>query len=240
MSESHRKIKSFALRCGRMTGGQAAAYESMLPTYGIDFVKQAIDLKALFGNDNPVVLEIGFGMGASLAIQAANNPDQNFIGVEVHTPGVGALLARMKEAEVTNIRIISHDAVEVFEHMIVDNSLHRVQLFFPDPWHKRKHHKRRIVKSEFIQEIRAKLTDEGVFHMATDWEDYAKHMLKEMLAEKGWHNQSQDNSYVPKPEYRPVTKFQKRGEKLGHGVWDLLFQKEQFQKDIVNGEAKDV
>jgi len=129
VSETHRKIKSFALRCGRMTGGQAAAYASMLPVYGIDFVKQPIDLKALFGNDHPTTVEIGFGMGASLAIQAANNPAQNYIGVEVHTPGVGSLLARMKEADVTNIRIISHDAVEVFEHMMVDNSLQSVQLF---------------------------------------------------------------------------------------------------------------
>jgi len=129
--EKMRKIKSFALRCGRMTGGQAAAYESMLPIYGVDFAKQPIDLKALFGNENPVTVEIGFGMGASLAIQAANNPEQNFIGVEVHTPGVGSLLARMKESGVTNIRVISHDAVEVFEHMLVDESLACVQLFFP-------------------------------------------------------------------------------------------------------------
>jgi len=191
--EHHRKIKSFALRCGRMTAGQAAAYESMLPAYGVDFVKKPIDLKTLFGNDNPITVEIGFGMGASLAIQAANHPEQNFISVEVHTPGVGSLLSRMKDADVTNIRIISHDAVEVFEHMIVDNTLQCVQLFFPDPWHKRKHHKRRIVKSEFIQEIRSKLTNDGVFHMATDWEDYAKHMLKEMKAEQGWLNLSDKN-----------------------------------------------
>lgn len=221
------KIKSFALRCGRMTTGQAQAYESMLPVYGVDYVKHAIDLKALFGNDNPITLEIGFGMGASLVTQAANHPLQNFIGVEVHTPGVGSLLSRMKQANVSNIRIISHDAVEVFEHMMVDNSLQCVQLFFPDPWHKRKHHKRRIVKSEFIQAIRSKLIADGVFHMATDWEDYAKHMLKEMLAEKGWQNLAENNDYVPKPESRPITKFERRGERLGHGVWDLMFQKNQ-------------
>ena len=228
--ENRPKIKSFALRCGRMTAGQAAAYESMLPTYGVDFVKQPIDLPTLFGNDNPTTLEIGFGMGASLAIQAAKHPEQNFIGVEVHTPGVGSLLSRMKEADVTNIRIISHDAVEVFEHMIVNNTLKCVQLFFPDPWHKRKHHKRRIVKSEFIQEIRSKLTDEGIFHMATDWEDYAKHMLKEMRAEQGWLNLSETGDYVPKPESRPITKFERRGERLGHGVWDLMFQKDKLKE----------
>lgn len=238
MSLPLRKIKSFALRCGRMTGGQAEAYKSMLPIYGVDFVKQPIDLKELFGNDNPVTLEIGFGMGTSLAIQAANHPELNFIGVEVHTPGVGSLLARMKELELTNIRVISHDAVEVFEFMLVDNSLQNVQLFFPDPWHKRKHHKRRIVKSEFIQAIRSKLNDQGIFHMATDWQDYAKHMLKEMSAETGWKNLSEDNTYIAKPDFRPVTKFEKRGEKLGHGVWDLMFEKDGVSPKSQQKEAQ--
>ncbi len=236
MSLPLRKIKSFALRCGRMTGGQAEAYKSMLPIYGVDFVKHPIDLTELFGNNNPITLEIGFGMGTSLAEQAANHPELNFIGVEVHTPGVGSLLARMKELALTNIRIISHDAVEVFEFMIVDNSLQNVQLFFPDPWHKRKHHKRRIVKSEFIQAIHSKLKDNGIFHMATDWQDYAKHMLKEMLAEKGWKNLSTDNTYVAKPDFRPITKFEKRGERLGHGVWDLMFQKDSLMTELTEKE----
>ncbi len=238
MSENRRKIKSFALRQGRMTAGQAAAYESMLPTYGVDFEKKKLNMTELFGNENPVTLEIGFGMGASLAIQAANNPDKNYIGVEVHRPGVGSLLARMKELEATNIRIISHDAVEVFEHMLIDGCLQCVQLFFPDPWHKRRHHKRRIVKADFIQQIQRKLKLGGIFHMATDWQDYAIHMLKEMQAEKNWRNLSESNDYVPKPEDRPVTKFQNRGEKLGHGVWDLMFTNELSEpKDSKTGAA---
>lgn len=208
-----------------MTAGQTLAYETMMPVYGIQYSPEPIDLIQLFGNNNPITLEIGFGMGASLAQQAAVNPEQNFLGIEVHRPGVGSLLARMSEGGQTNIRVLSHDAVEVFEHMLPDNSLQCVQLFFPDPWHKTRHHKRRIVKPEFVQRIRQKLKVKGIFHMATDWENYAQHMLKVMHAESGWENLSKSNDYVPKPEHRPITKFERRGERLGHGVWDLMFRK---------------
>lgn len=209
-----------------MTTGQASAYQTMMPTYGIEFANQVIDLRELFGNDNPVTIEIGFGMGTSLALQAEKDPQHNFLGIEVHRPGVGSLLARMQESGLTNIRVLPRDAVEVLEHMLADDCLQRAQLFFPDPWHKRRHHKRRIVKPEFVQRIHQKLKVGGVFHMATDWENYAAHMLAVMQAEKGWKNLSTRDDYVPKPSERPITKFQKRGEKLGHGVWDLMFTKE--------------
>jgi len=207
-----------------MTAGQALAFEELMPKYGFDYQLNKLDLAGLFGNDNPVVLEIGFGMGASLAEQAAAMPDTNYLGIEVHRPGVGSLLARIKEGGQTNIRVVSHDAVEVLEHMMPDNALARVQLFFPDPWHKKRHHKRRIVKPDFVQQLHKKLAPEGVFHMATDWENYAEHMLQVMQSEQAWKNLSESNDYVPKPSDRPITKFEKRGERLGHGVWDLMFQ----------------
>ncbi|MBV1910538.1 MAG: tRNA (guanosine(46)-N7)-methyltransferase TrmB [Kangiellaceae bacterium] len=215
-----------------MTAGQSIAYESMMPTFGFEYKKQPLDFQVLFGNSNPVTLEIGFGMGASLAEQAKIYPNRNFIGIEVHRPGVGALLVRMRDMELTNLRLISHDAVEVLGEMIADNSLSLVQLFFPDPWHKRRHHKRRIVKDEFVRLIRAKLTVGGHYHMATDWENYAQHMLRVMQGAKDWSNCSNSNDYVPKPDDRPVTKFQKRGEGLGHGVWDLMFVKESDSLDM--------
>lgn len=207
-----------------MTAGQASAFEELMPKYGFEYQQQMLNLGELFGNDNPVTLEIGFGMGASLAEQAANNPEKNYLGIEVHRPGVGSLLARVREGGQTNVRVVSHDAVEVLEHMIPDNSLARVQLFFPDPWHKKRHHKRRIVKSDFVQQLQKKLRSGGVFHMATDWENYAEHMLEVMRAEQGWGNLSESNDFVPKPDSRPITKFERRGERLGHGVWDLMFQ----------------
>ena len=174
MEEFHRKIRSFVRREGRMTAGQTAAYEELMPVYGLEYEKQKLNLAQLFGNQNPIVLEIGFGMGASLAEQAAKNPDKNFFGIEVHRPGVGSLLARIKESGATNVRVIAHDAIEVLEHMLDDASLDKVQLFFPDPWPKKRHHKRRIVKSDFVQQLRTKLKDGGIFHMATDWENYRR------------------------------------------------------------------
>ncbi len=225
MEQFHRKIRSFVRREGRMTAGQASAYDQLMPTMGFEYAQSPLKFNEVFGNENPVVLEIGFGMGASLAQQAVENPQLNYFGIEVHKPGVGAVLARIKENGAQNLRVISHDAVEVLEHMVLDNSLHKVQLFFPDPWHKKRHHKRRIVKPDFVQQLRKKLVDGGVFHMATDWENYAEHMLEVMQNEQGWSNLSKTNTYVPKPDDRPVTKFQSRGERLGHGVWDLMFTK---------------
>lgn len=208
-----------------MTPGQAHAYESMMPIYGFEYQKEMLDMQTLFGNNNPVALEIGFGMGASLVEQAKLYPNRNYIGIEVHRPGVGSLLVRMKELQVTNIRVISHDAVEVLADMIPDQSLQLLQLFFPDPWHKKRHHKRRIVNQAFVDLVRQKLVTSGHFHMATDWQNYAEHMLEVMLQASGWNNCSADNDFIPKPEDRPVTKFQRRGEGLGHGVWDLMFEK---------------
>lgn len=206
-----------------MTAGQILAYESMMPQYGFSYQKKILDFSRLFANDAPVSIEIGFGMGSSLVEQAKRFPERNYIGIEVHRPGVGALLLQMKEQQVTNIRVISHDAVEVLSDMVANYSIELIQLFFPDPWHKRKHHKRRIVNPEFVQLLHSKIKNGGHFHMATDWQDYAKQMLKVMLASQGWKNCSETNDYIPKPENRPVTKFQKRGEGLGHGMWDLMF-----------------
>lgn len=213
-----------------MTAAQASAFEELMPRFGVDYVQQPLSLSELFGNDLPVTLEIGFGMGASLAQQAFENPAQNFLGIEVHRPGVGSLLARIRENGATNVRVMVHDAVEVLEHMLADQSLQKVQLFFPDPWPKTKHHKRRIVNSEFVQRLHKKLVVGGVFHMATDWQNYAKHMLTVMQNEAGWVNLSTNNDYVPKPDDRPVTKFQARGEKLGHGVWDIMFRKQPIEE----------
>ncbi|GGI73158.1 tRNA (guanosine(46)-N7)-methyltransferase TrmB [Shewanella gelidii] len=220
-----RKVRSFVLREGRLTKGQAQAMEQQWPVMGIDYSDQAIDLNEVFGRDADTVLEIGFGMGASLVEMAKAAPSENFIGIEVHKPGVGACLADAAAAEVTNLKVFHHDAVEVLEHTIADNSLARVQLFFPDPWHKKRHHKRRIVQTEFAELILRKLKVGGVFHLATDWENYSEHMLEVMSAVDGYRNQSKTNDFVERPEHRPLTKFEARGQRLGHGVWDLMFEK---------------
>ncbi len=220
-----RRIKSFVKREGRLTAGQAKALEDHWSTMGQDYQPDMLNLEAMFGRSAPIVLEIGFGMGKSLVEMAKNEPDKDFIGIEVHRPGVGACLAEASAQGVTNLRVFEHDAVEVLEHCIPDNSLARVQLFFPDPWHKKRHHKRRIVKPEFVECLRTKLAVGGVFHMATDWENYAEHMLEVMSAAEGYKNQSETNTYVPRPDNRPLTKFENRGHRLGHGVWDLMFEK---------------
>src|SRR5699024_242846 len=173
----------------------------------------------------PLVLEIGFGMGHSFVEMAHNEPEINFLGIEVHLPGVGACLALAEEEQVENIRVMCHDAIEVLQNCIADNSLHRVQLFFPDPWHKTKHHKRRIVQPAFVQLLHRKLAPQGVLHMATDWQNYAEHMLEVMKDAEGYRNLSTTGDYVPRPSNRPLTKFEKRGQRLGHGIWDLQFQK---------------
>lgn len=220
-----RKVQSFVKREGRLTKGQAAALEKYWPTMGIDYQSEAISLTETFGNDAPVVLEIGFGMGQSLVEMASNEQDKNFIGIEVHTPGVGACLAAAAEAGLKNLRVMEHDAVEVLKNTIADNSVSRVQLYFPDPWHKKRHHKRRIVQPEFVQLLRQKLKTDGLFHMATDWENYAEHMLEVMETQEGYQNTSETNQYVPRPDFRPLTKFEQRGHRLGHGVWDLIYRK---------------
>ncbi|EMI5490967.1 tRNA (guanosine(46)-N7)-methyltransferase TrmB [Providencia stuartii] len=220
-----RRVRSFVRRQGRLTQRQEDALQSEWEAMGIDFVPQPFDFTAVFNNANPVVLEIGFGMGASLVTMAAQNPEKNFLGIEVHAPGVGACLASAKEENITNLRVMCHDAIEVLDTMIPDGSLSMVQLFFPDPWHKAKHNKRRIVQTPFADKIRTKLAVGGVFHMATDWQPYAEHMLEVMTHAQGYKNLSTTGDYVPRPETRPETKFEKRGQRLGHGVWDLMFER---------------
>ncbi|WP_018984366.1 tRNA (guanosine(46)-N7)-methyltransferase TrmB [Salinimonas chungwhensis] len=219
------KVKSFVKREGRTTNAQARALEAFWPTMGIEYTGQLLNLEAVFGRSAPVILEIGFGMGKSLVEMAANAPDKNFIGIEVHRPGVGACLAEAGEQGLTNLRVMEHDAVEVFNHMLPDGGLDRLQLYFPDPWHKKRHHKRRIVQSEFAQTVRSKLAVGGHFHMATDWENYAQHMAEVMNNEQGYKNTAAEGDYVPRPDYRPITKFETRGQKLGHGVWDLIYER---------------
>ncbi|OOE76443.1 tRNA (guanosine(46)-N7)-methyltransferase TrmB [Salinivibrio sp. PR6] len=218
-----RKVRSFVRREGRLTKGQEQALNESWPTMGIDFEATELDWQQVFGNDNPVVLEIGFGMGASLVEMAKNAPEKNFVGIEVHTPGVGACLMAAREAGVSNLRVMCHDAVEVFEQMLPKDSLDTVQLFFPDPWHKKRHHKRRIVQLPFAEMVRDKLKVGGVFHMATDWENYAEHMIDVMEAAPHYQNVAQDGLYVPRPDDRPLTKFEQRGQRLGHGVWDIKY-----------------
>jgi tRNA (guanine-N7-)-methyltransferase len=224
-SKKHRRIKSFVLRTGRMTQGQQNAYDQYWPQFGLQIENGLLDYPAVFGRSAPVVLEIGFGMGKSLVEMAANEADKDFIGIEVHVPGVGKLLHSMEEQNVTNIRAFCHDAVEVLEQCIPDNSLDRVQVYFPDPWHKKKHHKRRLVQAAFVQQLRKKLRVGGVLHLATDWEHYAEQMMEVMSSAEGFKNQAEDYCFAERPEFRPITKFEQRGERLGHGVWDILFEK---------------
>ncbi len=218
-----RKVRSFVLRAGRMTEGQQRALDEAWPQYGLALDAGAIDPAAVFGRAAPLVLEIGFGMGDSMIEMAKDQPEKNYIGIEVHRPGVGRLLNNAQLLGLENIRVYCDDAVEVLANCIPDGSLDTLQLFFPDPWHKKKHHKRRIVQPAFAQAIRKKLKLGGVFHMATDWENYAEHMMEVMSAAEGYKNVAGEGQYSPQPEWRPVTKFQKRGERLGHGVWDLMF-----------------
>ena len=220
-----RRIRSFVLRTGRMTAGQERGYEDNWPKWGLTSKAGLLDLKEVFGREGPCVFEIGFGMGHSLTGMAQAFPESNFIGVEVHTPGVGKLLSDMEEQSLDNIRVFREDANDVLNQSIADGALSKVQIFFPDPWHKTKHHKRRLVQPEFVQLLRRKLKVGGVIHLATDWENYAKHMMKVMSGAEGFTNQAGEGNYSERPEHRPLTKFEKRGHRLGHGVWDLLFEK---------------
>ena len=220
-----RQVRSFVVRAGRMTEGQERALKENWPRYGLELGDGLLDLTTLFGDERPVVLEIGFGMGDSLIEMARRAPEKGFIGIEVHPPGVGRLLARAQEEGLENIRVYCEDAVEVLARCIPDASLEGVQLFFPDPWPKKRHHKRRIVQPAFAQAIRQKLKIGGTFHMATDWENYAEQMMEVMSAAEGYRNAAGEGQYSPQPDFRPVTKFQRRGEKLGHGVWDLMFER---------------
>lgn len=217
-----RGIKSFVLRAGRMGSGQQRALEQLGPQFCVPYAPQPLDTSALFGKAAPIILEIGFGMGETTAAIAAAHPDYHYLAVEVHLPGVGALLKRIDEQGLNNIRIIRHDAVEVLQHMIAPHSLHGVHIFFPDPWHKKKHHKRRLIQPALVQLLASRLEPGGYLHCATDWQDYAEQMLAVLSAEPGLRNTV--TGYAPRPQYRPLTKFEQRGLRLGHGVWDLVFQ----------------
>ena len=200
--------------------------EELWPVYGLAHCEDVpLDLDQFFGRDAPVVMEIGFGDGDALAQMAAQHPDQSFIGVEVHTPGVGSLLIKIEEQGLQNIRIFNHDAVEVLASSIANGRLDRVQLFFPDPWHKKRHHKRRILSPAFIKLVHEKMRPGGVFHFATDWEQYAEEALERLEKFEGFRNCNQSGGYSPRPDWRPETKFERRGKRLGHGVWDILMQK---------------
>jgi tRNA (guanine-N7-)-methyltransferase len=217
------RIRSFVTRAGRLSTAQERALNELGPRFMIPYAKAPLDFEQVFGRKAPVILEIGFGMGDTTAYIAKNAPDKDFIGVEVHTPGVGSLLKLIGEQELSNLRLIQHDAVEVLNHMIPANSLAGVHVYFPDPWHKARHNKRRLIQAPFVQKLVSHLAPGGYLHLATDWEDYAVQMLEVLSAEPGLQNTAE--GYAEKPAYRPLTKFENRGLKLGHGVWDLVFTK---------------
>lgn len=227
MTETKRRpIRSFVLRQGRLTTAQQNALDNYWQYYGVDFSESPLDLAALFRRKALITLEIGFGDGDSLLEQAINYPERDFIGIEVHRPGVGHLLNRIHQENISNLLVMRHDAVDVLNHQIPESSLDCVQLFFPDPWHKRKHQKRRILQNLFIVTIRKKLKTGGKFHMATDWQHYAEHMLKEMESAEGFSNAAGKGNFAAHKKTRPQTKFERRGLKLGHEVWDLVFTKQ--------------
>lgn len=216
-------IRSFVLRAGRMGSGQQKALEELGPQFVLPYLPEPLDLAAAFQRQAPKILEIGFGMGGATAEIAEAHPENDYLGIEVHTPGVGALLKQIGERKLSNLRIIQHDAVEVLSHMIANTSLDGIHIYFPDPWHKSKHHKRRLIQPRFVRLLVQKLKPGGYLHLATDWENYAEQMLEVLTSEAGLINTAAD--YAPRPDYRPLTKFEQRGLRLGHGVWDLLFRR---------------
>lgn len=220
------RIRSFIRRQGRLTPGQQQAIDDYWDSYCLN-PDEDVDFNAVFGRSAPLFMEIGFGNGECLAAMAAANPDNDYIGVEVHKPGVGHLLLLLKQQGITNVRIYSHDAIDILEHKIADQRLAGLHLFFPDPWHKKKHHKRRIVRPSFVDLLAKKLVPGGYFHAATDWENYAHAMLGVLSEHPAFANTSPTQDYCERPEYRPLTKFEQRGLRLGHGVWDLIFTKRQ-------------
>jgi tRNA (guanine-N7-)-methyltransferase len=221
--DDRQRIRSYVLRTGRMTPAQRRAYAEGWQRWGIEFDAKPLDLQALFGREGPCVLEIGFGMGQSLADMAQANSRANFIGIEVHRPGVGRLLHTIAERDIDNIRVYCHDAVDVLRECIADTSLDAVQIFFPDPWHKKRHNKRRLIQPGFVAQLARKLRPGGMLHLATDWDDYAQQMMVVLSATEGLSNTCGEGAFSPRPEQRPPTKFEQRGERLGHGVWDLVF-----------------
>lgn len=222
-AHNHGHIRSFVRRQGRVSNAQLRYHEEGMPRWGIPYQNGLIDYAAIFGRQAPTVFEIGFGMGETSAKIAAARPDTNFIGVEVHTPGVGGLLKLIEVEGLTNQRIIQHDAVEVLRDMIPSNSLAGAHIFFPDPWPKKRHHKRRLIQGPLIATLADRLAPGGYLHCATDWHEYAEQMLEVLSAEPLLENTA--DGFAPRPDYRPLTKFEQRGLRLGHGVWDVIFRK---------------
>ena len=220
-----RRIRSFVLRQGRITDAQQRAFSAHWPRFGLDFAGQPRDLAAVFGNTAPVALKIGFGNGEQLVWGAQQEPQRNFIGIEVHRPGVGRALNALAAAAADNVRVCHHDAVEVLQQEIAPASLDQVRIYFPDPWHKKKHNKRRLVQAPLVQLLATRVRPGGILHMATDWADYAEQMLAVVDADPAWRNQAGSGNYSARPAWRTQTHFELRGLKLGHGVWDLLYQR---------------
>ncbi|MFN2329195.1 MAG: tRNA (guanosine(46)-N7)-methyltransferase TrmB [Chromatocurvus sp.] len=220
-----RPIRSFVLRTGRMTEAQQRAFDREWNRWGLDYSPAELDLDAIFAPNMPRVLEIGFGMGQSLVDMAAASPEKGFIGIEVHRPGVGRLLHLVAEQGLGNVRVFCHDAVEVLRDCIAVGALDTVQIFFPDPWHKKRHHKRRLIQPDFVDLLVSRLRPGGFLHLATDWAPYAEHMLQVLSDNRRLQNTADDGTYVPRPDTRPLTRFEQRGTRLGHGVSDLVFTK---------------
>ncbi|MGH8750901.1 MAG: tRNA (guanosine(46)-N7)-methyltransferase TrmB [Burkholderiales bacterium] len=216
-------IRSYVLRQGRISNAQKLAHQTLLPQYGIACSGQLLDLNQIFGRGAPKFLEIGFGMGESTAAIAQAHPENDYLAIEVHTPGVGSLLKQIAAAGLNNVRIIQHDAVPVLQNMIAPQALSGVHIFFPDPWPKKRHHKRRLIQPEFVALLCERMRAGAYLHVATDWQDYAGHILAVLSAEEKLINTAAD--YAPRPDYRPLTKFEQRGLKLGHKVWDLVFKR---------------
>jgi tRNA (guanine-N7-)-methyltransferase len=220
---AHRPIRSYVLRQGRTTAAQARAHRELAPIFGIPYSPEPIDLDRAFGRTARKVLEIGFGMGETTAQIAAAHPEVDYLGVEVHTPGVGSLLRRVHELDLKNVRVIQHDAVEILAHMIAPAALDSVQIFFPDPWPKKRHHKRRLLQPAFVKLLASRMKPAATLHVATDWEEYAQQILEVLAAEPALRNTA--SGFAPRPDTRPETKFERRGVKLGHRVWDIVFTK---------------
>ena len=218
-----RAIRSFVLRQGRVSNAQQRAHDTLLPQFGIPYATEVLELGRVFGRAAPKVLEIGFGMGETTAVIAAQHPENDYLGIEVHTPGVGSLLKTIAAENLGNVRIVQHDAVEVLRDMIAPDAFDAAHIFFPDPWPKKRHHKRRLLQPEFVSLLVARLNSGAYLHVATDWQEYAEQILAVLGAEPRLINTAHD--YAPRPAYRPQTKFETRGLKLGHGVWDIIFRK---------------
>jgi tRNA (guanine-N7-)-methyltransferase len=223
--QTQRRIRSFVLRAGRTTAAQERALSELWPTYGIDLAETPLDLKTVFGREAPRCLEIGFGAGEVIGSLAENNPHIDYLGIEVHRSGVGRLLLRAQHGALKNLRVICADAVDVLRYRVADDSFDEVLVFFPDPWHKKRHHKRRLIETSFVALAAAKLRSGGILRLATDWQAYAEQMLAVCNANPALQSLSPDRAFVPRPEFRPPTRFERRGERLGHGVWDLAYAK---------------